>query len=223
MVRNPGRQTWGRKDVENGNGSLLTCPSNKDCEGMGKEIRRVEHHTNLHQSQNRGGDLGEKKREIIWNALSPDEQWKSFQSSVKSRSISAALQPFTMLSPADRYSKWICYIPKHTGFCNYGSCAPHAKGTSIPTLFSINYTVLKIYRHVRLIFPSFFSRIMSYFCICVKVHLCLHRASENTQTSYFFAYESKLLMLSLFSQLHHWMVCLFFAMLGLISNILSLI
>lgn len=65
MVRNPGRQTWGRKDVENGNGSLLTCSSNKNCEGMGKEIRRVEHHTNLHQSQNRGGDLGEKKEKLF--------------------------------------------------------------------------------------------------------------------------------------------------------------
>lgn len=121
----------------------------------------------------------------MWKAVSSGEQWKSFQSSVECKSISAALQPFTMLSWADRYSKWICYIPKHSGFYNYSSCVPCAKGTSIPMLLSINYTVLKMYRHVRLIFPSFFSRIMSFFCICVKVHLCLHKASESTETSYF--------------------------------------
>lgn len=151
---------------------------------MGKEIRSVEHHTNPYQSQNSGGDLGGKKEKLC--------EMRCFRMSSE-RAFRAVLNVRALVlhySPSQCFLQLIGIPSEFVIFPNMqdstiGSCVPRAKGTWIPTLFSINYTVLKMYRYVRLIFPSFFSRIMSFLCICVKVHLCLHKASESTETSYF--------------------------------------
>lgn len=166
-----------------------TRPSKEGFEGLAEELRSLERHGNLQHRRKRGASLeGKWKKwcEIFWFWAMKQLPGCCYG---EERSCHAPALPKT--SPADRCGEWVCSVPSLQDSAVTVPVSPVPKARRswwCSLLTTLDWKRIAVSGWF---FPSVFFRVMSFFCICVVVWLCLPRVSKRNTINFFFMLTSQ--------------------------------